>query len=85
MNSKPQKIGFITATSLVIGNMIGAGIFLVPSSLASYGSISLLAWVFTAMGALVLAKIFSNMSKIFINKSGGPYFYSKAGFGEFIG
>jgi len=85
MNSKPQKIGLITATSLVIGNMIGAGIFLVPASLAGFGSISLLAWVFTALGALVLAKIFSNMSKIFINKSGGPYIYSKAGFGDFIG
>lgn len=85
MNSKGQKIGLITATSLVIGNMIGAGIFLVPSSLAGFGSISLLAWIFTAIGALILAKIFSNMSKIFINKSGGPYIYSKAGFGEFIG
>lgn len=79
MNSKPQKIGLITATSLVIGNMIGAGIFLVPASLAGFGSISLLAWVFTAMGALVLAKIFSNMSKLFVNKSGGPYIYSKLG------
>lgn len=85
MNSKPQKIGLITATSLVIGNMIGAGIFLIPSSLAGFGSISLLAWVFTAAGALVLAKVFSNMSKIFVNKSGGPYYYSKAGFGDFIG
>jgi basic amino acid/polyamine antiporter, APA family len=85
MNSKPQKIGLITATSLVIGNMIGAGIFLLPSKLASFGSISILGWIFTATGALILAKIFSNMSKIFINKSGGPYAYSKAGFGDFIG
>ena len=85
MASKPQKIGLITATSLVIGNMIGAGIFLLPSKLANIGSISLLAWVFTAAGALILAKIFSNMSKIFVGKSGGPYAYSKAGFGDFIG
>jgi len=85
MKSKPQKIGLITATSLVIGNMIGAGIFLLPSQLASFGSISILGWIFTASGALILAKIFSNMSKIFINKSGGPYAYSKAGFGDFIG
>lgn len=84
MSSKPQKIGLITATSLVIGNMIGAGIFLVPATLANYGSISILGWIFTAAGALVLAKIFSNMSKI-VKKSGGPYAYSKAGFGDFIG
>jgi APA family basic amino acid/polyamine antiporter len=85
MSSKSQKIGLVTATSLVIGNMIGAGIFLVPATLANYGSISILGWIFTAAGALVLAKIFSNMSKIFVNKSGGPYAYSKAGFGDFIG
>ena len=84
MKSKSQKIGLITATSLVIGNMIGAGIFLVPATLANYGSISILGWVFTAAGALVLARIFSNMSRI-VTKSGGPYAYSKAGFGDFIG
>ena len=85
MSSKEKKIGLITTTSLVVGNMIGAGIFLLPATLAQYGSISLLGWVFTAMGALILAKIFSNFSKIIVNKSGGPYTYSKEGFGDFIG
>ncbi|MFT5215393.1 MAG: APA family basic amino acid/polyamine antiporter [Glaciecola sp.] len=85
MASKPQKIGLITTTSLVVGNMIGAGVFLLPASLASYGSISILGWLFTSAGALILAKIFSNFSKIIVNKSGGPYTYSKAGFGDFIG
>lgn len=85
MKSKTKKIGILTATSLVVGNMIGAGIFLVPATLASYGSISILGWIFTAIGALILAKIFSNMSVIFVNKSGGPYAYSRAGFGDFIG
>ncbi len=85
MSSKPEKIGLITTTSLVVGGVIGAGIFLLPASLASYGSISILGWLFTATGALILAKIFSNFSKIIVNKSGGPYAYSKAGFGDFIG
>jgi APA family basic amino acid/polyamine antiporter len=85
MKEKTKKIGLITATSLVIGNMIGAGIFLLPASLAGIGSISLLGWLFTATGALILAKIFSNMSKILPNISGGPYAYSKAGFGDFLG
>jgi APA family basic amino acid/polyamine antiporter len=83
MSSKTQKIGLITATSLVIGNMIGVGIFLLPSTLAKYGSISLLGWVVTAAGSLVLAKIFSNFSKIIVSKSGGPYAYSREGFGDF--
>ncbi|MFC4723184.1 amino acid permease [Geojedonia litorea] len=84
MNSKPQKIGLITATSLVVGNMIGVGIFVLPSSLARYGSISLLGWVFTSIGALILATLFSRLSKI-VKKSGGPYAYPKAAFGDFIG
>lgn len=85
MSEKTQKIGLITTTSLVVGNMIGVGIFVIPAALAKYGSISLLGWVFTAAGSLVLAKIFSNFSKIIVNKSGGPYAYSRAGFGDFIG
>ena len=64
MSADQKKIGLITTTSLVVGNMIGAGIFLLPATLAKYGSISLLGWVFTAAGALILAKIFSNFSKI---------------------
>lgn len=85
MKSKTQKISLLTATSLVVGNMIGVGIFVLPAVLSNYGSISLLGWLFTATGALILAKIFSNFSKIIVSKSGGPYVYSKAGFGDFIG
>lgn len=85
MSSGYKKIGLITTTSLVVGNMIGAGIFILPASLSTYGSISLLGWIFTATGALILAKIFSNFSRIIVNKSGGPYVYSKEGFGDFIG
>ena len=85
MKTKTEKIGLLTATSLVVGNMIGVGIFVLPAVLSNYGSISLLGWLFTATGALILAKIFSNFSKIIVSKSGGPYVYSKAGFGDFIG
>ena len=42
-------------------------------------------WLFTSAGAIVLAMIFSNLSKIIVNKSGGPYAYSRAGFGDFLG
>jgi len=85
MKPKTQQIGLITTTSLVVGNMIGAGIFVLPAALANYGSISILGWIFSAAGALILAKIFSNFSKIIVSKSGGPYVYTKEGFGDFIG
>jgi len=80
-----QKIGLLAATSLVVGNIIGAGIFVLPASLAKFGSISIVGWLFTATGALILAKIFSNFSKKLKGKSGGPYIYSKVVFGDFIG
>ena len=84
MSKSPPKIGLITATSIVVGNMIGVGIFMLPAALSKYGSISLLGWIFTTIGALILAKIFSNFSKI-VKKSGGPYAYPKEAFGDFIG
>jgi APA family basic amino acid/polyamine antiporter len=85
MQNKTQKVGLITATSLVVGNMIGAGIYVLPATLAGYGSITIVGWILSALGALVLAKIFGNFSKIIVNKSGGPYTYTREGFGDFIG
>ncbi len=85
MQSTPKKIGLWTSTSLVVGNMIGAGVFLMPSALASFGSISLIGWVFSALGAIVIAKIFANLSKLIPASDGGPYAFSKAGLGNFAG
>lgn len=80
-----KKIGLWTSTSLVIGNMIGAGVFLMPSALASYGGISLVGWIFSAAGALVLAILFGRLSKMMPTGDGGPYAYTRKGFGDFPG
>jgi APA family basic amino acid/polyamine antiporter len=80
-----NKLGLWTSTSLVVGNMIGAGVFLMPAALAAYGSISLLGWVFSAIGAFLLAKVFSNLSKLMPLADGGPYAYSRRGLGDFAG
>ncbi len=80
-----NKIGLWTSTSLVVGNMIGAGVFLMPSALASYGAISLLGWVFSAIGALILAILFGKLSKMMPAGDGGPYAYTRKGFGDFPG
>lgn len=71
-------------TALVAGNMIGSGVFLLPSDLAKIGSISILAWICTSIGAFFLALMFSQLS-FMIPKTGGPYAYAKAGMGKFIG
>jgi APA family basic amino acid/polyamine antiporter len=83
--SQPRKsLGLWTSTGLVAGNMIGSGIFLLPASLAAYGPVSLVGWVVTATGALMLALVFANLGRAY-PKTGGPYEYSRRAFGEFIG
>lgn len=85
MSQTPRRsLGLWTCTALVVGNMIGSGIFLLPASLAVYGGISLAGWVFTAAGAWVLAVLFAGLART-VPRAGGPYAYSRAGFGDFAG
>lgn len=80
-----KKLGLWATTSLVIGNMVGAGIFLMPAALAGYGGISLLGWCFSAAGALLMAIVFSRLSKMLPGVNGGPYAYTREGFSGFMG
>ena len=79
----PPKIGLMTSTALVVGNMIGSGVFLLPATLAAYGGISLLGWIGSSVGAIFLALLFSNLSKIVKNSTGGPYAFTRVGLGDF--
>jgi APA family basic amino acid/polyamine antiporter len=86
--NQPQdknKLGIWMSTSLVIGNMIGAGIFMMPSALASFGGISILGWLVSSAGALLLAQVFSKLSVMVKEKTGGPYAFAKLGFGDYVG
>ncbi len=88
MSTLPRQrrrgLGLGLATALVIGNMIGSGVFLLPSSLAKYGGISLVAWLFTAAGAMLLALVFARLGRAY-PQTGGPYAYSRRAFGDFVG
>lgn len=79
-----KSLGLWMSTSLVVGNMIGSGVFLLPASLAAYGGISIVGWLVTSVGALLLALVFARLGRG-LPKIGGPYAYSRAGFGEVIG
>jgi len=79
-----RKLGLWMSTALVIGNMIGSGIFLLPSSLAPYGGISLIGWFFTSVGAICLALVFAKLAA-WVPRAGGPYAYTRLGFGDFAG
>jgi APA family basic amino acid/polyamine antiporter len=58
-----HKLGPWTATSLVVGNIIGIGVFMLPASLAPYGWGSLLGWGVTLTGALCLAWVFAMLAR----------------------
>lgn len=62
--------------------MIGSGVWLLPAALAVYGGISVVGWIISAIGGLLLAKVFSELGRRF-PQSGGPYTFARAGFGDF--
>jgi APA family basic amino acid/polyamine antiporter len=79
-----RGLGLSMATALVVGNMIGSGIFLLPSSLAGFGGISIFGWLLTATGAMLLAMVFALLGRAY-PRTGGPYAYSRHAFGDFVG
>ncbi|PSR14754.1 MAG: amino acid permease [Bacteroidetes bacterium] len=78
-----DKIGLLPTTALVVGNMVGSGIFLLPAALAVYGGISMLGWVCSSVGAILLALVFGNLSRLLPAVDGGPYAYTRVGLGDF--
>jgi len=76
-----RKLGIWIATALVVGNMVGSGVFLLPASLASFGGISIVGWLFTSAGALAVALLMSRLARM-MPKVGGPYAYTRSGLGD---
>jgi len=72
------------AVALVMGNMIGSGIFLLPSALAPYGGLSLAGWMVSTVGALALALVFARLARM-DPAAGGPYAYTRRAFGDCAG
>ena len=85
MDNNKNYMSFWMLVALVSGNMVGSGIFLLPAGLAKIGSISILAWTFTAVGSLLLALVFCHLSCLVPKVDGGPYIYVRIGMGKFMG
>ncbi len=79
-----KTLGLPAASALVVGSVIGTGVFGLPAALAAFGPISLVAFVLVTVGSLALAIVFGWLTKR-VPGSGGPYLYARDAFGEFAG
>src|SRR5580692_899584 len=82
---KARALGLTSATGLVIGTVIGAGVFTMPAVLAGAGTISLAVLAVIAVGAMVLAVLFGQLTRRVPNSDGGLYAYARHEFGDFAG
>ncbi|GFE72905.1 arginine/agmatine antiporter [Novosphingobium sp. TCA1] len=78
------KIGLVPATLMVAGNMMGSGVFMLPANLSAIGSIALIGWLLTVVGAVALALVFAKLSAI-DPAAGGPYAYARKAYGDYMG
>src|ERR1700744_716927 len=80
----PHQFGLTAAMALIVGSIIGVGIFNLPTSLAVYGPITLVSMALTTVGALVLALLFAALSRR-LPADGGPDGYARVAFGNLLG
>lgn len=80
-NEIAKSLGFWRTWALVVGTMIGSGVFLLPAVLAPYGSNSLLGWIGAGAGTLFIALMLGSLARR-LPKIGGPYAYTRAAFGD---
>ncbi|MEG0671420.1 MAG: amino acid permease [Clostridium sp.] len=81
-----RELGLGAATAIVVGNIIGSGIFMSPASFARVTNpkVAILAWILTSIGSLLIALSFANLGSK-MPKTGGPIVYTRAAFGDFAG
>jgi arginine:ornithine antiporter/lysine permease len=81
------RVALTTLTAMVVGGMVGAGVFSLPRRFATetgvYGA--LIAWAIAGTGMLMLAFVFQTLAIRKPQLDSGVYAYAKAGFGEYVG
>lgn len=88
VTEKPSdKLTLLPLTALVVGSMIGGGVFNLPSDMSRGASPAaiLIGWVITGIGMLMLALVYQSLANRKPDLNAGPYAYARAGFGPFIG
>jgi arginine:ornithine antiporter/lysine permease len=83
----PQKLSLVTLTAMVVGSMVGAGVFSLPRRFAEQTGVAgaLIAWAIAGTGMLMLAFVFQTLAIRKPDLNAGVYAYAKTGFGEYLG
>ncbi|PHI30590.1 amino acid permease [Budvicia aquatica] len=86
-DSTSSKLSLYALTALVVGSMIGAGIFSLPATFgrATGGGGALIAWLIAGSGMLMLAFVFQTLAQRKPELDSGVFIYAKAGFGDYFG
>lgn len=86
-DSAEQKVSLPTLTAMVVGSMIGSGVFLLPRRFGTETGVlgALIAWTIAGTGMLMLAFVFQRLAVRKPDLNAGIFTYAKAGFGDYIG
>ena len=84
---RDQKVSLPTLTAMVIGSMIGSGVFLLPQRFGAEAGVAgaLIAWTIAGAGMLMLAFVFQRLATRKPDLDAGIYAYARAGFGDYVG
>jgi APA family basic amino acid/polyamine antiporter len=82
---KARTLGLTSSTGLVVGSIVGTGVFAMPAVLAGAGTSSIAVLAVIAVGAMLLAVLFGQLTRRVPNSDGGLYAYARYEFGDFAG
>ena len=80
-----RALGLPSATALVVGSIIGTGVFTMPAVMAGAGTVSLVVLAVVAVGAVLLGVLFGQLTRRIPTSDGGLYAYARHEFGDFAG
>ncbi|WP_026067699.1 basic amino acid/polyamine antiporter [Pusillimonas noertemannii] len=86
-SSADKKLGLLALTGMVVGSMIGAGIFSLPRTFGGATGVvgAIIAWIIAGAGMYTLARVFQSLAERKPDLDAGVFAYAKAGFGNYLG
>ena len=87
VSEQTQKFSLFALTMMVVGSMVGAGIWSLPRPFATATGVfgAIIAWLIAAGGMYTLARVFQALAERKPDLDAGVYAYARAGFGDYLG